>query len=129
MSDKQLTLEQAIEQGYKYFVLENWSDGESVTDISDAVIYPGKKILLCEKEGRTITIDASDVISSLDQHVMDQDECPEQLAEDCESILKNHKHLLDDFLNAVNKGFVDYPSYGITDYFAVVPDDEGGADD
>lgn len=120
---KQLTLDQAIERGYKHFVLESWSGGESITDISDAVIYPGKKILLCEKEGYSVVIDADDITNSLGDHIINQDQCTEALAYDCHDILKKHDHLLAEFLDAVNAELkADYLSYGITDYFVIVPE-------
>lgn len=89
---KTLTLEQAIEQGYKYFIIEHCEEHPMLLDKSKD--YSHDTLVLCEIEPRLFTIDESSIeelisdnIDSGEEFYMDEGLSPTAL-EGCEDLIK-----------------------------------------
>lgn len=74
MEIKQLTIAQAIEQGYTHYTLDGSGVSERISNLDKDDLKYGGIYLLLEKEGRTFSIDADTIQDILNDYITNQDE-------------------------------------------------------
>ena len=73
MEKKQLTIKEALEQGYTHYTLDQSGDCAKLSETTKIDLSNGKYLLL-EKVGRTFSIDAGTIQDILSDYILNQDE-------------------------------------------------------
>lgn len=74
MEKKQITIKEALEQGYTHYTLDGSGVSDKISNLNEDDLKYGWKYLLLEKIGKSFSIDADTIQDILGDYILNQDE-------------------------------------------------------